>query len=108
VVVPAISILTVIGIIPFASSVARQIWVRKEGRERRVRGRKCLRAWGPGRHREPSLHSSSLPTLIAFLLFSIIHGYKVKYKITSRRISVTSGVGGKDLTEVRKGREGGM
>ena len=28
VVVPAISILTVIGIIPFASSVARQIWVR--------------------------------------------------------------------------------
>ncbi|EWM28923.1 hypothetical protein NSK_008802 [Nannochloropsis salina CCMP1776] len=50
VVVPAISILTVIGIIPFASSVARQIWV--------------------------------------------------KYKITSRRISVTSGVGGKDLTEV--------
>jgi hypothetical protein len=27
VVVPAISILTVIGIIPFASSVARQIWV---------------------------------------------------------------------------------
>ncbi|GAB5036954.1 ribonuclease p [Nannochloropsis oceanica] len=50
VVVPAISILTVIGIIPFASSVARQIWV--------------------------------------------------KYKITSRRVSVTSGVGGKDLTEV--------
>lgn len=30
VVVPAISILTVIGIIPFASSVARQIWVRRE------------------------------------------------------------------------------
>jgi len=29
----------------------------------------------------------------------------VKYKITSRRVSVTSGVGGKDLTEV--GREGG-
>ena len=32
----------------------------------------------------------------------------MKYKITSRRVSVTSGVGGKDLTEVRReeGREG--
>ena len=38
---------------------------------------------------------------------SLPHSYRpqVKYKITSRRVSVTSGVGGKDLTEV--GREGG-
>eukprot|EP00617_Octactis_speculum_P024827 CAMPEP_0185768032 /NCGR_PEP_ID=MMETSP1174-20130828/46771_1 /TAXON_ID=35687 /ORGANISM="Dictyocha speculum, Strain CCMP1381" /LENGTH=216 /DNA_ID=CAMNT_0028452499 /DNA_START=27 /DNA_END=677 /DNA_ORIENTATION=+ len=50
VVVPAISILTVIGIIPFAAAVSRQAWVR--------------------------------------------------YKITSRRISVTSGFNGADLTEV--------
>jgi len=50
VVIPAISVLTVIGIIPFAFTVARQLWVR--------------------------------------------------FKITSRRISVVSGIGGKDLTEI--------
>lgn len=50
VVIPAISILTVVGIIPFAFTVARQLWVR--------------------------------------------------FKITSRRISVVSGIGGKDLTEI--------
>ena len=49
-IIPGVSILTVIGLLPFAASVARQIWTR--------------------------------------------------YKITSRRISVTSGVGGKDVTEV--------
>lgn len=49
-VLPTVSILTVIGIIPFAASVARQVWVR--------------------------------------------------YKITSRRISIQSGIGGNDLTEV--------
>jgi len=49
-IIPGVSILTVIGILPFAASVARQIWTR--------------------------------------------------YKITSRRISVTSGIGGKDITEV--------
>ena len=49
-VIPAISILTVVGIIPFAFTVARQLWVR--------------------------------------------------FKITSRRISVVSGIGGKDLTEI--------
>jgi len=47
---PTISILTVVGIIPAASSWARQLWVR--------------------------------------------------YKITSRRIRVTSGVGGKDMAEI--------
>jgi len=50
VVVPAISVLTVIGIIPFAAAVSRQAWV--------------------------------------------------KFKITNRRLSVTSGFGGKDQTEV--------
>mmetsp|Transcript_5005 Transcript_5005/g.10180 ORF Transcript_5005/g.10180 Transcript_5005/m.10180 type:complete len:225 (-) Transcript_5005:192-866(-) len=50
VVIPAISILTVVGIIPFAFTIARQLWVR--------------------------------------------------FKITSRRISVVSGIGGKDLTEI--------
>ena len=50
VVIPAISILTVIGIIPFIATVTRQFWVN--------------------------------------------------YKITSRRISVTSGFNGQDLTEV--------
>mmetsp|Transcript_14575 Transcript_14575/g.19172 ORF Transcript_14575/g.19172 Transcript_14575/m.19172 type:complete len:229 (+) Transcript_14575:102-788(+) len=50
VILPAVSVLTVIGIIPFAAAVSRQLWV--------------------------------------------------KYKITSRRISVTSGIGGKDLTEI--------
>lgn len=49
-VLPGISILTVIGIVPFAAAVARQIWV--------------------------------------------------KYKITSRRISVQSGLGGNDFTEI--------
>ena len=49
-VVPAISVLTVIGIVPFAASVARQVWVR--------------------------------------------------YKITSRRISVQSGFGGNDFSEI--------
>merc|ERR1711871_1568732 len=49
-VIPAVSILTVIGIIPFLFTVARQIWV--------------------------------------------------KFKITDRRISVESGIGGKDLTEI--------
>lgn len=49
-IIPGISILTVIGLLPFSASVARQIWTR--------------------------------------------------YKITSRRISVTSGIGGKDVTEV--------
>lgn len=49
-IIPGISILTVIGLLPFAASVARQIWTR--------------------------------------------------YKVTSRRVSVTSGVGGKDVTEV--------
>jgi hypothetical protein len=47
---PAISILTVIGIIPFIAALTRQFWV--------------------------------------------------KYKITSRRISVKSGIGGKDFSEV--------
>lgn len=50
VVVPAISVLTVIGIIPFVAALTRQAWVR--------------------------------------------------YKITSRRISVTSGFNGDDVTEV--------
>jgi len=36
-VVPAISTLTVIGIIPFASSVARQTWVGREGGRERGR-----------------------------------------------------------------------
>ena len=49
-VVPAISILTVLGIVPFIATVTRQFWV--------------------------------------------------KYKITSRRISVTSGFNGQDLTEI--------
>jgi len=49
-IVPTISILTVVGIIPAAASWARQAWVR--------------------------------------------------YKITSRRIRVTSGVGGKDMAEI--------
>lgn len=50
IIVPAISILTVIGIVPFISAVTRQFWV--------------------------------------------------KYKFTSRRISIQSGVGGKTQTEV--------
>lgn len=50
IVLPAISILTVIGIVPFISAVSRQIWVR--------------------------------------------------YKFTSRRISIQSGIGGKDQTEI--------
>jgi len=50
VVLPAISILTVIGIVPFVAAVARQIWVR--------------------------------------------------YKFTSRRISIQSGIGGSTQTEV--------
>jgi len=50
VVIPAISILTVIGIVPFVATLSRQAWV--------------------------------------------------KYKITSRRISVTSGFNGQDLTEI--------
>lgn len=49
-IVPTVSILTVIGIIPFIGSVARQVWVR--------------------------------------------------YKLTNRRISITSGFQGKDLTEI--------
>ena len=49
-VIPGISILTVIGIIPFMAAAARQVWV--------------------------------------------------KYKITSRRISVQSGIGGNDFTEI--------
>ena len=49
-IVPTISILTVIGIIPAAAAWARQAWVR--------------------------------------------------YKITSRRIRVTSGIGGKDMAEI--------
>ena len=49
-IVPTLSILTVIGIIPFIGSVARQVWVR--------------------------------------------------YKLTNRRISVTSGFQGKDTTEI--------
>jgi len=47
---PAVSILTIIGIIPFLAAVSRQVWV--------------------------------------------------KYRITSRRISIQSGIGGKDLVEV--------
>ena len=47
---PGLSVLTVIGIVPFAAAAARQAWV--------------------------------------------------KYKITSRRISVQSGVGGQDFTEI--------
>jgi len=50
VILPAVSVITVVGIIPFAAAVSRQVWVR--------------------------------------------------YKITSRRISVQSGIGGKDLTEI--------
>lgn len=50
IVLPAISILTVIGIIPFISAVSRQFWVR--------------------------------------------------YKFTSRRVSIQSGFGGQDLTEI--------
>uniref|UniRef100_A0A7S2SV15 YdbS-like PH domain-containing protein n=1 Tax=Rhizochromulina marina TaxID=1034831 RepID=A0A7S2SV15_9STRA len=50
VVLPTISILTVIGIVPFIATLSRQFWV--------------------------------------------------KYKITSRRVSVQSGIGGKDLTEI--------
>ena len=49
-IVPGLSVLTVIGIVPFAAAAARQAWV--------------------------------------------------KYKITSRRISVQSGVGGQDFTEI--------
>lgn len=50
VILPALSVFTVIGIIPFVASVARQVWV--------------------------------------------------KYKITSRRISIQSGIGGKDQAEI--------
>lgn len=50
VVLPALSVLTVIGIIPFISSLTRQVWVR--------------------------------------------------YKFTSRRISIQSGIGGNDFSEV--------
>lgn len=50
VVLPFVSILTIIGIIPFLAALSRQLWVR--------------------------------------------------YKITSRRISVQSGIGGKDFTEI--------
>jgi len=50
VVLPALSIFTVIGIVPFISAVARQAWVR--------------------------------------------------YKFTSRRISIQSGIGGKEQTEI--------
>jgi hypothetical protein len=50
VLLPAISVLTVIGIIPFISSLSRQVWVR--------------------------------------------------YKFTSRRISIQSGIGGKEFSEV--------
>merc|ERR1719271_602142 len=49
-VLPAISIITIIGVVPFLAAAARQVWV--------------------------------------------------KYKITSRRISVQSGLGGNDFTEV--------
>merc|ERR1719181_532907 len=49
-VLPGISILTIIGIVPFAAAVARQVWV--------------------------------------------------KYKVTSRRVSVQSGFGGNDFTEI--------
>lgn len=49
-ILPGISILTVIGIVPFAAALSRQAWVR--------------------------------------------------YKITSRRISIQSGFGGNDLTEI--------
>ncbi|CAM9429757.1 unnamed protein product, partial [Phaeothamnion confervicola] len=48
--VPAVSVLTVIGIVPFAAAVARQAWV--------------------------------------------------KYTITSRRVSVQSGINGRDFTEI--------
>ena len=47
---PALSIVTVIGIVPFVSALSRQVWVR--------------------------------------------------YKITSRRISIQSGIGGKDQAEI--------
>merc|ERR1719224_314463 len=50
VIIPAISIITVLGIIPFVSALARQAWVR--------------------------------------------------YKFTSRRISIASGIGGKEVSEV--------
>lgn len=50
VIIPAVSVLTVIGIIPFASAVSRQLWVR--------------------------------------------------YKFTSRRIGIQSGIGGKTNTEI--------
>ncbi|KAJ1455454.1 hypothetical protein M885DRAFT_519849 [Pelagophyceae sp. CCMP2097] len=49
-ILPGISVLTILGIVPFAAAVARQVWV--------------------------------------------------KYKITSRRISVQSGYGGKEFTEI--------
>jgi len=49
-IIPAVSVLTIIGIVPFAAALARQTWV--------------------------------------------------KYKITSRRISVQSGFGGQDFTEI--------
>ena len=49
-IVPGISILTVIGIVPFAAAASRQFWV--------------------------------------------------KYKVTSRRVSVQSGLGGNDFTEI--------
>ena len=49
-VLPAISIITIIGIVPFLAAASRQVWV--------------------------------------------------KYKITSRRISVQSGIGGNDFTEI--------
>jgi len=49
-VLPAISIITIIGVVPFLAAAARQVWV--------------------------------------------------KYKITSRRISVQSGLGGNDFTEI--------
>lgn len=50
VIIPAISIITVLGIIPFVSALARQAWVR--------------------------------------------------YKFTSRRVSIQSGIGGKEVSEI--------
>ena len=49
-IIPALSIVTVLGIIPFVSALARQAWVR--------------------------------------------------YKFTSRRISIASGIGGKEVSEI--------
>jgi len=66
------------GIIPFAASVARQIWVGKD--DSIIAGR--------------NVRFADTDITISYLL------RQVRYKITSRRISVTSGTGGKDLTEV--------